>query len=274
MVWNSSKPMGTDGGSNLMEIKLSEEQKTKLLLLTVVENISIEEYVTNIVVDYLNNVESKSIVSHVEELFGESKEKPKRKPRNKKNALLTISKTFHKEYSTLILSRCTIISKGQKEQPLILDINDALMMKEHGQFTYDEFQVMETELNVSKPVLYRFLWNVQEGNFDGLIDEFKEKMDKVFFSVQDKKLYCNSEQVCDLIDAEIIVSAFINNSALKERKIWETIRRYPHIDELHIHILCENYENTDLLRFFNQKKETKVVNNREKRQNMLMNGGI
>lgn len=60
----------------------------------------------------------------------------------------------------------------------------------------------------------------------------------------------------------------------EEQKIWETIHRYPHIDELHIRILCENYENTDLLRFFNQKKETKVVNNREKRQNMLMNGGI
>ena len=257
-------------------VTLDDTQSKKLRLICAVENINADEYINNIISTHMDNIDAKAIVSGVEELFGKptGSEKRIKKPRNRGDELITISKKFQREYKHLILSRCTILSKGTKVQKLMLDINDALLIKEHGEYTFNEFKELSKQLNVTQPVLYRFMWNAQNGKLDSLMDEFKSKMNQVYFSVQDKKLFCNSESVCELIDAEIIVSQFTNRKCGKEEKIWEIIRNYSHVDELHLRILCENYQNKDLLRFFNQKKEVEVVNNREKRANLLLNGGI
>lgn len=269
----------TNLGAGNMEItlRLDDNQAKKLMMVTVVNDTSVEKYTNDVLINHLDSIDSKTIMNGVEKLFGEVKQQTPRKKqhRNNGNEILTIPKSYQRDYMGLELSRCNIISVGKKRtQKLTLDINDALVIVEHGEYTFNEFKELQKELNVTQPMLYRFMWNVDEGNLNSLITDFKSKMGKVFFSVQDNTLYCNSESVCDLFDAQIIISSFANRNCGKEREIWELIRNYPHIDELHLRILCENYTNEDLLRFINQRKEVVVENNREKRANLLMNGGI
>ncbi|MBR0059639.1 MAG: hypothetical protein IJP99_10635 [Methanobrevibacter sp.] len=187
-------------------LHLDDEQAKKLMMVTVISDKSVEKYTNDVLINHLNSINSERIINEVEKLFLEPKQiSSSKKLRNKGDGTLIIPKQYQKKYIGLNLSRCTILATGQrKTQKLRLDINDALLIKEHGEYTYNEFKELLDKLDITRQILFRFLWNVQEGYVDSLIQEFNSKMDKVYFSVQNKTLYCNSERVCDLIDARTI----------------------------------------------------------------------
>lgn len=259
-------------------LKLDDNQSRKLHLVADIKDISIADYVNSIVAEHIDNVQVADIVAELETLFKSDEVVEKKAKKNHdSNELFVVPKTFRKLYKgDISLKRCAIITHGKsKNIELKCDINTAMYLHEKGDLTYGEFKSICDTLKLRPNVLYRFVYNVQTHTFDKIMGDFDNKIRKTNFSFgkMNGKVYCNKEKMCDVQSLQVLIHQYANSSTPKEETIWRFIQSNPHMDALHIRIICENFDNPSLTRFFT-KKETPVVNNREKRQNLIMNGGI
>lgn len=259
-------------------LKLDDNQSRKLHLVADIKDISIADYVNSIVAEHIDNVQVADIVAELETLFKNNAEAEEKTTKNHDdNDLFVVPKTFRRPYKgDISLKRCHIITHGKnKEVSLKCDINTAMYLHEKSDLTYGEFKSICDTLKLHPNVLYRFVYNVQTHTFDKLMGDFDNKIRKTSFTFgkMHDKVYCNKEKMCDVQSLQVLIHQYANSSTPKEETIWRFIQSNPHMDALHIRIICENFDNPNLTRFF-RKKETQVVNNREKRQNLIMNGGI
>ena len=263
-------------------LSLNDKQSQQLKLMSTIKDVSMNQYVETVLSEHFDNIKSSDIISELQNIFStddsetvETVGKQSRHNNATSNEFI-IPKSFHKPFANVVLSRCDFVNHGiRKKQKLRFNLNHALYIKEKGSsFGYDDFTDMIDKFGSSQAVLYRFVWNVQQGNFDGLIEQFYKPMDSVQFSKKNGNLYINDEKVSDIYSIRILTHQFVNKNGGKHEKVLELIRKNPHLDKLHVRILCENIDNQKLMELLQNNKKTEVVNNREKRQNLLMNGGI
>ena len=260
-----------------MEIFLSfdDEQSKRLKLICAIKDISMAQYINDVMAEHLDSMSASDLVEDIESLFKTDNADVKQNSISSEKGIM-IPKSNQRPYKgTLILKRCKFYAMSKRLLELDCDVNTALYIKELGDsFTFQVFKQMADDLHLNHPVFYRFIYNLQNGEFDELIDTFKKKMKLLLtFGIQDGDVYCNKEKMCDVQTAEVIIHQFANSSLKKEETIWRFVQKHPHMDALHIRILCENFDNFRLTRLF-EKKETPIVNNREKRENLIKNGGI
>ena len=245
------------------------KQFEKLELVSRLKNKSVEEYITDIVIDHINNINVNDIIDDVKRIFREDDT-----GYTPKEGEYVIPPSSRKLFVGKIVMKRDKLYTPKNGKRLVFDVYDMLLIRESiSHLTKEEHKQLQKTLNTSPQQLNHSIWNIMNNSqLNELLDSFVEKTHKCTFDFIDGKLHINGEETIFLRTDLQDITHRVTNCSFKEQCIHNIQKMYP--KKLHTRIVCENYDNPQLLKFLKEVKPTKVINNREKRANMLLNGGI
>lgn len=259
------------------EFYCSVKSRTKEL------DVSVSDYLRDVISKDLETVsvkpidESMSLLDRLSNVFGATITTVQ--PTKVDNSLTkwSIPKTFQKPYYNLFLRREMLYGEAVNNHVYCThwNINDILYLKEA--ITYEPFvpgdaKLLANILNKSSQGVTRMVWNIQEGYLDQIIDEFKGKMSEIDFdSIEQHHSFSNLLTMNGEVTSMSIQTArelvdLMNVNGYSESTIWHTIKSYPNNDSLEVRVVCENYDNGQLLRLLHEEKGFVFENNPQKRR--------
>lgn len=246
-------------------------------------DLSISEYLRNLINQDLESVpvetidDSMSLLDRLGNAFGGVIKAVQPTTSKEMELEWVIPKTFQKPYLNLFLRREDLFGAAVNNHVYCThwNINDILYLKEA--ITYEPFvpgdaKLLANILNKSSQGVTRMVWNIQEGYLDQIIDEFKGKMSEIDFdSVEQHHSFSNLLTMNDEVTSMSIQTArelvdLMNVNGYSESTIWHTIKSYPNNDSLEVRVVCENYDNGQLLRLLHEEKGFVFENNPQKRR--------
>ena len=254
-------------------------------------NVNRSEYLRNLICKDVNPVvetEPKiSMLDRLKQAFGTSditvvKSQMKSRVRRNfdKNDVWIPLEAHKKPYLNCFIRNNMIMGHGKKDKvyPTRWSIDEVLMVRElfllQHQFLNKHIGSIVTVCNKQKQSVQRMCWNIESGNLEELIKDYKSQFTLLNFGKLKGKIIVNG------IDSKIPTSlakemiSIVTNSSNYEVVIWDLQRTYSKYDAFYIRAICENYCNPHLLRLLESKQETHIENNPSKRRNLIRNGGM
>jgi len=164
--------------------------------------------------------------------------------------------------------------------PFLLDINDVLFLDEYytnqGHFIKKDIAFIGDFLNIrSESTVKKYMAYIVDGVFDKVIDEFKNKMDKITFTCTvDGKITMNNDLTSINVNSAREIIAIVENKGFSETLVLNLQKAYEYTPSLEVRIICENYNNSQLLDLLKQPNKNVVLNNPSKRRNVIRNNGV
>jgi hypothetical protein len=162
----------------------------------------------------------------------------------------------------------------------LLDINEVLFLDEYytkqGHFIKRDIAFIGDFLNIrSESTVKTYMAYIVDGVFDKIINEFKSKMDKITFTcTSDGKIAMNNGLTSINVNSAREIIAIVENKGFSERLVLDLQKAYDYAPSLEVRIICENYNNSQLLNLLRQPNKNVVLNNPSKRRNVIRNNGV
>ena len=209
-----------------------------------------------------------------------SKKHPMTKVRKRKN---DGEKFEPAEYSKSIWKKLKlmndgeIIDKTRSVYHLPVDVYDLLYIIECDEtgLTHGEFKELYKDFESNNNTMGKIVYNIRKHSFDKILHKYYESIRKVRFAIKDGYLQVNGQitEVSKSKANEWIQLMF--NANRKQKTIREIMSANPKIPKNLIHLVCDNYDNNNLLNIVKPAdKEQFVENNPSRRRNLIRNGGI
>ena len=153
----------------------------------------------------------------------------------------------------------------------LLVINEVYQINK--EFKVKDIKEFQKIFHLKKHTVQQLLWNLMESNFDEVISEFKKEIANVKFDIAGvgNFIVMNGRMSELTIQSAKEIVSIMQNANRHEIKIWELQQSYRYNDPLHIRIIADNYDNSDLLNLLKNTTLVEVVNNPSKRRNIIRN---
>ena len=177
---------------------------------------------------------------------------------------------FFLDYDTGIIKYS--INNGSKGYPTC-SLNEVLVFEECSPITYRDVRNVKKILGWShdkNPQIY--LW--QQGVFNNIISDFKVKVTDCNFKIVNDSLRIMGEKTYIPSNTVKEIVNIIGDKGFSELLVYRLCKSYNQYNELYIRIICENYDNPELLKLLKNDDTAFVENNPSKRRNMIRNGGL
>lgn len=114
----------------------------------------------------------------------------------------------------------------------------------------------------------------QEGMFDEIISNFKNKVTKCKFkSYYGMLWFMGVESTISESSAKELVG-IIGNKGFSETLVYKLCKSYSQCNDVDVRIVCENYNNPQLLDLLKEPNKHATLNNPTKRRNVIRNNGV
>lgn len=209
-----------------------------------------------------------------------SKKQPMTKVRKRKN---DGEKFEPAEYSKSIWKKLKlmtdgeIIDKTRQVYHLPVDVYDLLYIIECDEsgLTHGDFKELYKEFESNNNTMGKIIYNIREHSFDKILHKYYESIKKVKFAIRDGYLKVNG-QVTDVSKNkanEWVQLMF--NANMKQKTVREIMASNPNLPKNLIHLVCDNYDNNNLLNLVKPVDKGQFIeNNPSRRRNLIRNGGV
>ena len=251
---------------------LSETQFRKLDLICTIRKMKPTDYLWEVLGKHLDNINIEDVISDIEDIFGQ--EKPTIVYNTIPQEEVIIPKSSRKLYTEMVLKRDVFYSKKSGKK-FVFDIYEMILIKSYIKgLTVAQFRELRTMLKTSNNQLYRTIYNLQNNShLNEMIDGFMNNIQKCKFSVKDDTIYINGDST-NISKEEVKEMFYRLDNADDKQLCMLRIQQSNVEDPLHIRLICEHRNNPHLKQLIKTDKTVKAVNNREKRANLILNGGI
>ena len=170
-----------------------------------------------------------------------------------------------------------IIDKTRKGYHLPVDVYDLLYIVECDEngLTHGEFKDLYKEFESNNNTMGKIIYNIREHSFDKILHKYYESIKKVKFAIKDGYLQVNG-QVTGVSKSkanEWVQLMF--NSNTKQKTVRDIMTANHKIPKNLIHLVCDNYDNNNLLNLVKPADKGQFIeNNPSRRRNLIRNGGI
>ncbi len=244
-------------------------------------DVTVSEYLRELISKDLETApkptNSMSLLDRLSSVFGATIKPVELKQVEEPSLKWVIPKSFQKPYYNLFLRREMLFGNGDNNHIYCTywNINDILYLKEA--ITYEplfpgDAKIFGNIFDKSAQGVTRMIWNIQEGYLDQVIDDFKSKMGEIDFAAIEQHhsfsnlLVMNGEVTNMSIRTARELVDLMNVNGYSESTIWHTIKSYPNNDSLEVRVVCENFENGQLLRLLHEDTGVVFENNPQKRR--------
>lgn len=118
------------------------------------------------------------------------------------------------------------------------------------------------------------IYQYKNGMFDEIISNFKNNVGNCKFKIYSNKLwFMGVESTITVSTAKELIS-IIENKGFSEVLVHKLCKSYSAFNEVEVRIVCENYDNTQLLSLLKEPNKNVVLNNPSKRRNVIRNNGV
>jgi hypothetical protein len=257
-------------------MNLSTEADKKLNFICMIKGITIDEYVSSLLENHLQDIKLEDVMGDIENIFGVQKKDSRtyNQVTTGKNELIILPESTKIPYKKIELHKDKFYTTNNR--PFKYNIYDMLLIQSYIEegLTVEMFRELKKVLKTNNNQLYRAVYNLQENiPLQKLLEEFRNKMKQCTFSTKDGFICINGDltTITPLEVQEMFHR--LDNCDNKELCIYK-IQKSGGNDYLHVRLICEHRNNKQLTNLISIKKEINVVNDREKRANILLNGGV
>lgn len=176
-----------------------------------------------------------------------------------------------------LLDNGQIVDKTRSRYVLPVDVYDLLYVIECDEngLTHGEFKELYKQFNSNNNTIGKLIYNIRENSFDKIVKKYYNSIKKVKFEIYDGYLRVNGEKTTISVSKAREWVDLMFNSNRKQSKILEIVNANPSIGKNLIHVICDNYNNSELLSLIKEpEKEPFIENNPSRRKNLIMNGGV
>lgn len=170
-----------------------------------------------------------------------------------------------------------IIDKTRSVYHLPVDVYDLLYIIECDEtgLTHGEFKELYKEFESNNNTMGKIVYNIRKHSFDKILHKYYESIRKVRFAIKDGYLQVNGQLTGVSKNKANEWIQLMFNANRKQKTIREIMTVNPKIPKNLIHLVCDNYDNNNLLNIVKpEDKEQFVENNPSRRRNLIRNGGI
>ena len=174
-----------------------------------------------------------------------------------------VPKRYHRPYKKIELIGMNVRATHRA----LITIDNLISLKNDiPQMTKDNLEIFAKEYEIGMEGFKRLVWNIEEKRFDEIIDEYLQRnytfsRDKFGFIYIDNEPTKLNRAKCKLMTDTIA------NESDKEKCIDGFIHTYSNIDPKYIRIICNEYNNPNLLKILNfEAKYIPKMNNPQKRR--------
>ena len=170
-----------------------------------------------------------------------------------------------------------IIDKTRQVYHLPVDVYDLLYIIECDEsgLTHGDFKELYKEFESNNNTMGKIIYNIREHSFDKILHKYYESIKKVKFAIRDGYLKVNG-QVTDVSKNkanEWVQLMF--NANMKQKTVREIMASNPNLPKNLIHLVCDNYDNNNLLNLVKPVDKGQFIeNNPSRRRNLIRNGGV
>ena len=180
--------------------------------------------------------------------------------------IFKLKKSYHKPYTDLVVGHGGVLYSSNN-QKLIFTIQDVIMIKDRIYSNkYNNLSDLKEGFDYSRQMFNRIVWNIEEGYFDELIEEYTSR-NYTYENIMNT-LYIDGENTGLTIDkCNLIVDCVVNENN-KQECVNRLIRTYPSTKPKYIRIISEEYNNVNLGKVLKKevKKVDKVDNPQKRRE--------
>lgn len=158
----------------------------------------------------------------------------------------------------------------------VCSLNELLIIHECNPVYRKEVVQLRKQLNKhpADNSFARLIDLYQNGIFNEIISIFKTNVLKCKFKSYFNKLwFMGTESTITVSTAKELVS-IIENKGFSEVLVYKLCKSYPSCNPVEVRIVCENYNNSQLLDLLNQTNKNVVLNDPSKRRNLIRNNGV
>ena len=255
---------------------LNNQQTKKLSFICALKEMTAQEYIWSIVGEHLDNITVEDITEDMNKLFGNNEPTPTRN--HSPNELFVIPPSSQKLYKKMELKRDKFYNPANGKC-YIFDVYDMLLIQQHIKegLTVSDVRELMKYFKTNNAQIYRVIYNIQENKqLNEYLDEFIAKMKKCTFTSSQGFILINGDTTGITLDELEELFYRLDNADNKQLCMHKLQKAHKDLaDPLHIRLVCEHRNNPKLINLLREKeKKVEVVNNVEKRQNLLLNGGI
>lgn len=253
---------------------LNDQQTKKLSFICALKEMTAQEYIWSIVGEHLDNLTADDVAEDMKNLFG-------KKETQKRQALtdeFINSPSSQKLYTDIAMVRDKFQTPHNGVQ-MIFDVYDFLLMRDYinDGLTVGDVKELQKYFKTQTPQIHRAIYNCKENKqLNDYLDEFVAKMKKCTFTSSQGFILINGDTTGITLDELEELFYRLDNADNKQLCMHKLQKAHMDlVDPLHIRLVCEHRNNPKLFNLLREnEKEVEVVNNVEKRQNLLLNGGI
>ena len=186
-----------------------------------------------------------------DELFAEAKNVSKKtvsKEESGKFHFVDVAKSYHEPYEYLRLDGFDVRSKKRS----ILTIQTLLEIKEHiPKMNASNIVDYANRFNIHRQKFARIVWNIEEGYFDGVINEYSSR--NYTFENKNNFLYIDGEYTGITLEKGKVMVATMANTLDKQECVNGFIHTYDNLNSKYIRIICNEYANNNLNKILNKE---------------------
>lgn len=172
----------------------------------------------------------------------------------------------------------SIYNNSKRTFKLPVDLNLVLYIQECDNPRMDRAtaKLLMSKYNIEYQFFGKLIFNLRHtNNFDSIFKKYHSNLEKAKFSIKNNMLCVNKTNTNIPLATAKEWIAIMANANNKQSKIMDLQMEHKDIDKNMIRIVCDSYDNTQLIKLLkNVKKNTFIENNPSKRRNMIRNGGL
>ena len=179
--------------------------------------------------------------------------------------IFNLSKSYHIPFDNLKVGYGGELYSSNNQR-LSFTIQDVIELKKR--IYSNRFKItseLQERFTFSRQLCNKLIWNIEEGNFDELIDEYNSR--NYTYENKINRLYIDGEDTGLTIEkCNLIIDCLVNDGN-KQGAINRLIKNYPTTKPKYIRILGEEYNNINLMKVLKkQVKKVEKENNPQKRR--------
>ena len=180
--------------------------------------------------------------------------------------IFKLKQSYHKPYTDLVVGHGGVLYSSNNQR-LSFTIQDVINLRDKIYSNkYTNLSDLKDGFDFSRQLFNKIVWNIEEGNFDELIDEYNSR-NYTYENIMNN-LYIDGENTGLTIEkCNLIVDCIVNENN-KQECVNRLIKNYSSTKPKYIRIISEEYNNINLSKVLKKevRKVDKVDNPQKRRE--------